>query len=85
VDILVATPGRLVDMVERSKLSFEAIQYFIVDDIERVLDMGFELMIKKIVGLGMPQKSVRQTMLFTGKLRPELQVKKFVWVYNQCI
>jgi ATP-dependent RNA helicase DDX3X len=47
VDILVATPGRLVDMVERSKLSFEAIQYFIVDDIERVLDMGFELMIKK--------------------------------------
>jgi ATP-dependent RNA helicase DDX3X len=85
VDILVATPGRLVDMVEISKLSFEAIQYFIVDDIERVLDMGFELMIKKIVGLGMPQKSVRQTMLFTGKLRPELQVKKFVWVYNQCI
>ncbi|KAL6602950.1 hypothetical protein ACP70R_043311 [Stipagrostis hirtigluma subsp. patula] len=74
VDILVATPGRLVDIVERSRVSLEAIKYLVMDEADRMLDMGFELQIRKIVDrMNMPKKSVRQTMLFSATFPPEIQ------------
>lgn len=80
VDLLVATLGRLVDLVERSQISLEAIKYLVMDEADRMLNMGFEPQIRKIVDmLNMPKKFVRQTMLFSATFPPEIQVEKYVY------
>ncbi|KAI3803551.1 hypothetical protein L1987_31707 [Smallanthus sonchifolius] len=48
VDILVATPRRLTDMIERSKVSLEKIKYLALDEFGQRLDMGFETQIRKM-------------------------------------
>ncbi|KAG0515006.1 hypothetical protein BDA96_10G241500 [Sorghum bicolor] len=83
VDLLVATPGRLVDMVERSRISLEGIKYLVMDEADRMLDMGFEPQIRKIVDMmNMPKKSVRQTMLFSATFPPEIQRLASDFLYN---
>lgn len=72
-DIVIATPGRLCDMLQRGKLSLANIRFLILDEADRMLDMGFEPQIREIVdAFDMP--SERQTMLFSATFPTEIQV-----------
>ncbi|KAJ7520745.1 hypothetical protein O6H91_19G020900 [Diphasiastrum complanatum] len=74
VEILVATPGRLVDLLERGRISLSAIRYLALDEADRMLDMGFEPQMRKIVEqMDMPPAGQRQTMLFSATFPREIQ------------
>jgi ATP-dependent RNA helicase RhlE len=70
VDILVATPGRLLDLIEQRFVSLRDIQIFVLDEADRMLDMGFVHDVKRIVAK-LPQK--RQTLFFSATMPPEIQ------------
>uniref|UniRef100_A0A8C6T5V0 RNA helicase n=1 Tax=Neogobius melanostomus TaxID=47308 RepID=A0A8C6T5V0_9GOBI len=73
--LLVATPGRLVDMMERGKIALDYCNYLILDEADRMLDMGFEPQIRRIVEQDtMPPKGIRQTMMFSATFPKEIQI-----------
>jgi len=70
VDILVATPGRLLDLHQQRALSLNKVEILVLDEADRMLDMGFLRDIKKILAL-VPQK--RQNLLFSATFSPEIK------------
>ncbi|RLD54318.1 MAG: ATP-dependent helicase [Bacteroidetes bacterium] len=65
VDVLVATPGRLLDLINQGIITLKHIEYFVLDEADRMLDMGFIHDIKKIIAL-LPQK--RQSLFFSATM-----------------
>ncbi|CAI8052416.1 Putative ATP-dependent RNA helicase an3 [Geodia barretti] len=73
--LLVATPGRLVDVLERGRVGLEICRYLILDEADRMLDMGFEPQIRRIVEQDtMPPMGERQTMMFSATFPKEIQI-----------
>ncbi len=70
VDVLVATPGRLLDLMRRGHVSLRSVRHLILDEADRMLDMGFIPDVEKIIA-DTPRS--RQTMLFSATMPPEIR------------
>nr|WP_294906365.1 DEAD/DEAH box helicase [uncultured Lacibacter sp.] len=71
VDIIVATPGRLLDLMQQGHINLNSIKYFVLDEADRMLDMGFVHDVKRIISK-LPAK--RQTLFFSATMPPEIQM-----------
>lgn len=69
VEILIATPGRLLDLISQKFINLKSIKMFVLDEADRMLDMGFIHDVRKIIAL-LPQK--RQTLFFSATMPPEI-------------
>ncbi|CAL2029591.1 unnamed protein product [Caenorhabditis brenneri] len=72
--ILIATPGRLIDIIDQGFIGLSGCRYLVLDEADRMLDMGFEPQIRKIVGQGMPPKTARTTAMFSATFPKEIQL-----------
>ena len=86
-DIIVATPGRLNDLVDRGVVSFCQVTHLVLDEADRMLDMGFEPQIRRIVlEYDMPPKDHRQTFMFSATFPDEIQslarefLRDYAWI-----
>ena len=71
LDILVATPGRLLDLIETGDINFEALEVFVLDEADTMLDMGFFNDVQNIISK-LPKK--RQTLLFSATMPAEIEI-----------
>ncbi len=79
VDIVVATPGRLIDLIGRQKLDFSLLEMLVLDEADRMLHMGFLPDIEKIVGY-LPKR--RQTLMFSATLSKQIESLAHRFLYQ---
>ena len=70
VDVIIATPGRLLDSFERGRVMMSGIKYLVIDEADRMMDMGFMPDVERIVGL-LPK--IRQTLFFSATMPAEIK------------
>ncbi len=79
VDILIATPGRLIDLMEKGVVKLDKIEILVLDEVDRMLDMGFLPDVRKIVGKT-PRN--RQTLFFSATMPPAID-SLAKWALNE--
>lgn len=81
VDIVVATPGRLLDFQSRRDLFLDQVEILVIDEADRMLDMGFIPQVRRIVR-STPRRENRQTLLFSATFTPEVLSLTEQWTYE---
>ncbi|GAB3310947.1 DEAD/DEAH box helicase family protein [Haliea atlantica] len=81
VDLVVATPGRLIDFLQRRDLYLDRVESLVLDEADRMLDMGFIPQVKRIVR-ATPQKDCRQTLLFSATFTQDILNLAQQWTYH---
>ena len=81
IDILIGTPGRIIDLLERKHLDISIVRYLVLDEADRMLDMGFQPQVIKI--LEFIKKKERETVMFSATFPDEIQMiaKKYLRDY----
>ena len=78
LDVVIATPGRLLDYLEQREISLQGVEILVLDEVDRMLDMGFLPDVRRIVEK-CPPREKRQTLFFSATLPPEIE-KLTQWV-----
>ncbi len=81
LDILIGTPGRIIDWVQRGVLFLDRVEVFVLDEADRMLDMGFIPDIKRIIR-HMPDKTHRQSLLFSATFNTDVMNLAYRWLNN---
>ncbi len=81
VDIIVATPGRLIDFANKQEIYLDQVELLVIDEADRMLDMGFIPDVKRIIRLT-PQKTHRQTLLFSATFTRDVLSLASQWTYH---
>jgi ATP-dependent RNA helicase RhlB len=81
VDIMVATPGRLIDFIEQQEVWLDRIEFLVIDEADRLLDMGFIPSVKRIVRKA-PPKTDRQTLLFSATFSYDVLNLAQQWLFE---
>ncbi|MEK9533658.1 MAG: ATP-dependent RNA helicase RhlB [Halieaceae bacterium] len=81
VDLIVATPGRLIDFMERRDLALDRVEILVLDEADRMLDMGFIPQVKRIVR-ATPRKEDRQTLLFSATFTQDIMNLARQWTFE---
>lgn len=84
VDVVVATPGRLLDFQRQQAIHLGQVEIFVIDEADRMLDMGFIPDVRHII-YSLPPKTKRQTLLFSATLTPEVNHLSAQWTRDPVI
>ncbi len=80
-DIMVATPGRLIDFLGQNEINLRKIEVLVLDEADRMLDMGFMPDVRRIVR-ACPRKELRQTLLFSATFTPQIIELSERWTFE---